>query len=569
MSEEISGRIGDYEVLGTLGSGGMGKVYKVRNVISDRIEAMKVLLPDLAGRQDLADRFLREIKLLAGLNHPNIAALRTALTLNNQLVMIMEYVEGTTLAARLEQGRMPLTDAFNYMDQLLGALSYAHQQHVIHRDIKPANMMLTPEGVVKLMDFGIARSAADQRLTRTGTSVGSPYYMSPEQVKGQATDERSDLYSLAVSFYEMVTGQVPFHADSEYSLMAAHLQQQPKPPTEVRPDLPAALDGVILMAMSKEPTQRFQSADAFRNALGSVKENSPVATQWADPGLPVGTRTMHASRLDLGAGLVSPGYKPPPAALMHQSTTASVVPPPQQSQPIPPVLEPPARHNSHRGLYVALGASMVLAVLVVAAVYVPRREKINAHEPASAAQPGNPTTSFPNSTSSGNPDGGDTIKPQPADSTGSSSQNPGTAIPSSGQALGQTQPSRAPRDTASHGPRKKADVTLSTGQGNQEMAAQTVQKTPAPSAQLEDLEQQADQLSSQASAINDSLDNLRRQQTAQGLSLRGDIASAQERMKTHLARAQSALQNRDAQSAKKYLDLAEGDVVILDNFLGR
>jgi serine/threonine protein kinase len=131
MSEEISGRIGDYEVLGTLGAGGMGKVYKVRNVISDRIEAMKVLLPDLAGRQDLADRFLREIKLLAGLNHPNIAALRTALTLNNQLVMIMEYVEGTTLAARLEQGRMPLTDAFNYMDQLLGALSYAHQQHVI------------------------------------------------------------------------------------------------------------------------------------------------------------------------------------------------------------------------------------------------------------------------------------------------------------------------------------------------------------------------------------------------------------------------------------------------------
>jgi eukaryotic-like serine/threonine-protein kinase len=154
MTDEIK-RIGDYQILDELGSGGMGRVWRVRNVITDRIEAMKVLLPDLAGRQELAARFQREIKLMASLNHPNIAALRTAFTADNQLYMVMEYVEGKTMAEKLERGAIPVPDALNYIGQVLSAVSYAHQQKVIHRDIKPANMMLTPQGVIKLMDFGI------------------------------------------------------------------------------------------------------------------------------------------------------------------------------------------------------------------------------------------------------------------------------------------------------------------------------------------------------------------------------------------------------------------------------
>src|ERR1700733_8187740 len=137
-------KVGDYEVLGVLGAGGMGKVYKVRNVISDRTEAMKIVLANLAEQKELADRFLREIKLLASLNHPNIAGLRTALSMDNQLVMIMEYVEGVTLASRLEQGPLAPADAVNYSSQVLDALSYAHSLNIIHRDIKPANMMVTP-----------------------------------------------------------------------------------------------------------------------------------------------------------------------------------------------------------------------------------------------------------------------------------------------------------------------------------------------------------------------------------------------------------------------------------------
>ena len=234
MTDETK-RIGDYQILDELGSGGMGRVWRVRNVITDRIEAMKVLLPDLAGRQELAARFQREIKLMASLNHPNIASLRTAFTADNQLYMVMEYVEGKTMADKLEHGAIPVPDALNYIGQVLSAVSYAHQQKIIHRDIKPANMMLTPQGVIKLMDFGIARGGEDRSLTMTGTTMGSLSYMSPEQVKGEATDARSDLYSVGVSLYEMVTGQRPFVATSDYSIMAAHVKEAPKPPVDLHP----------------------------------------------------------------------------------------------------------------------------------------------------------------------------------------------------------------------------------------------------------------------------------------------------------------------------------------------
>jgi eukaryotic-like serine/threonine-protein kinase len=590
MTEESTKRIGDYEILGVLGSGGMGKVFKVRNVISDRIEAMKILLPDLAGRLDLADRFLREIKLLAGLNHPNIAALRTALTLNNQLVMVMEYVEGTTLATRLEQGAISVADAVNYVDQVLSALSYAHGKNVIHRDIKPANMMLTPEGVVKLMDFGIARSGTDRGLTTTGTTMGSLYYMSPEQVKGQATDARSDLYSLGVSLYEMVTGERPFRADSDYSLMAAQVQQSPKPPIEVRSDLSAALNTIILMAIAKDPAQRFQSADAFRKALNSVRNILPIT--------PPANRTVSPPRISPASATALLQNAAP--AVSIQEEAAAPLEAPVAQPPIPSVLEMSPQHKSHRGLYMSLGALIVFAVLVVAGIYVPRRAKTSANERANQAQQATPAA--PSSdTSSANSAGGDTAKAQPADASGSPAQNSDGANPSANPSSGETQSSPTPgvtakstgdsgtapvtRQAAQTEPvptpdnqkldkknhlRRNLKVAPATSQGTQDVvAAQNSPTQSADPAQMEALEQQADQLSSQASAVNDSVDNLRRQQSAQGLGLRGDIASAQELMKTHMAKAQAALQNGDAANAKKYLDLAEGDVARLGKFFGR
>ena len=181
--------------------------------------------------------------------------------------MIMEYVEGQSLAERLKRGAIPIADAINYIEQGLVALSYAHAQHVVHRDIKPANMMLTAEGVVKLMDFGIARQRDDQTLTVAGTTTGSLSYMSPEQVNGEKTDARSDLYSMGISLYELVTGQRPFRADSDFAVMVAHLKEMPRPPIELKPELGRALNEIILTSIAKDPAARFQSADDFRAAL--------------------------------------------------------------------------------------------------------------------------------------------------------------------------------------------------------------------------------------------------------------------------------------------------------------
>src|ERR1017187_7352879 len=209
MVLQIGGTVGDYEIVGVLGKGGMGKVYRVRNLLSDRIEAMKVALPDLSADPGLADRFLREIRVHASLEHPNIAALHAALRVDNLVLMVMELVEGVSLEERLRQGALDLESSIRYVDQVLSALDLAHSRGIIHRDIKPANIIVTPEGNVKLTDFGIARSAADASLTQSGIALGSLYYMSPEQVQAQPSDPRSDIYSLGVTFYEMVTGNRP------------------------------------------------------------------------------------------------------------------------------------------------------------------------------------------------------------------------------------------------------------------------------------------------------------------------------------------------------------------------
>src|SRR5215469_13986818 len=254
---ETGQRVGDYEVITPLGAGGMGRVYKVRNVISNRGEAMKILLPDFASDPDLAARFMAEIRTLAGLEHPGIAQLRTAFQHNNQFVMVMEYVEGTTL---------------DYAMQVLAALSCAHGRGVIHRDIKPANIMITSHGLIKLMDFGIAKSTNDMNLTRPGTTMGSVYYMSPEQIQGDTVDRRSDLYSFGVTLYELLTGRKPFQADTSYSVLNAQCNQSPTPPLELNPAIPSKLNDIVLRAMAKKPEDRFQTAEEFRSALRGVSE---------------------------------------------------------------------------------------------------------------------------------------------------------------------------------------------------------------------------------------------------------------------------------------------------------
>ena len=559
MTEEANKRIGDYQILDELGSGGMGRVWRVRNVITERIEAMKVLLPDLAGRQELAARFQREIKLMASLNHPNIAALRTAFTADNQLYMVMEYVEGTTMADKLERGPIAVNDAVNYISQVLSAVSYAHQQHIIHRDIKPANMMLTPQGVIKLMDFGIARGGDERSLTMTGTTMGSLSYMSPEQVKGEATDARSDLYSVGVSLYEFVTGQRPFIATSDYSIMAAHVKEMPKPPVELHPGLPAALNEIILMAIAKDPAQRFQTADAFRNALSSV----PVT---ASPS----PAALEATTVDSMVAL--PNLPSTPATPAASVATLKSSPP---SNPTPVPMPLPSSGSGHRGLYMTLGALIVLAGLVVAGIYVPRISKTNAKAPDSSGATAPDTTSqAPVETQ---PPAAATDVTTPSSQPGAPVATTASVDTSAPMPPPSVTPTPAPGEMnpakPSH-PRPKKLAAQNNGMASDSaMPPQGDTGTAAPAAgndaaNFDELETELDQLSNRAAAVNSSLDRLQQQQSASGLGLRGDMAAKQASMKGNLFKAEEAIQHRDAARAKKFVELTGRDLEVLEKFLG-
>ena len=568
MSEDIIGmRKGDYEILGVLGAGGMGTVYKVRNVLSDRIEAMKVLLPNPGDQKALAGRFLREIKVLASLSHPNIAALRTALTLDNQLVMIMEYVEGITLSARMEQGVIPLGQALNYVSQVLAALSYAHKRQVVHRDIKPSNMMLTPEGITKLMDFGIARSGPDMGLTMTGTTLGSLSYMSPEQVKCAPVDARSDLYSLGVSLYEMVTGQRPFQVDSHFSILQAHLLELPKPPVEIKPDLPEAVSKIILKAMEKDPAKRFQSADSFLEAVETAARNSGVVRE--------ATQALSAVQSSPGAEVP---VRKEATVLLTENIDSRVAPESARVPQDAPASFPPRMGQPHRGLYIGLGALIVLLVLVAAGISAPHWLRTRAKEGTSAV---------PSKDSSPKPtDGGaaglEPVGPGPVSTTPLATSAEIPALNATAAELSPpaptVQPARGAHKKGRAGPVSSATAknpastesqASPVGGHQQDESGAGVPPAPSEADQLAELDRQADQVSGRETAISASLDTLQRQQNAHGLQLRGDIVAAQSRMRTYLAKAQAALQAQDIRNARKYLELAEPEAEKIEKFLGR
>jgi len=280
MGIRVGDVIGDYEVTGVLGRGGMGRVFRVRNRLTEREEAMKVVLADLEEDPTLADRFLREIKVHASLLHPNIAALHAAMRIEGRLVMFLELVDGLSLEELLRQGAVDIGAAVNYAHQVLAALACAHGRGVIHRDIKPSNILIGANGVVKLTDFGIARSTSATAITGTGMAVGTLAYMSPEQIQAGAIDARSDIYSFGVTFYEMVVGRRAFQGETQHALMKAQLEAIPPAPSAVNSRVPETVSAAIMRAMAKAPEQRFQSALEFHAAL------HPVGGGPAGPPLP-------------------------------------------------------------------------------------------------------------------------------------------------------------------------------------------------------------------------------------------------------------------------------------------
>jgi serine/threonine protein kinase len=275
--------IGEYKVVRALGRGGLGAVYEAVHQISQRAEALKVMLPEQTGTEDMKERFRREIQLLASLNHPNIAGLHNAFYEGDQLIMVMELVEGEDLRSRSRKGRIPLPLLMDFATQVLTALDYAHARGVVHRDIKPANIMISPAGLVKVLDFGIAISKGSVDLTMAGSLVGSPMHMSPEQIRGEKATQQSDLYSLGVTLYELIAGQPPVSGATTYELMMAHLNQAPTPLAQLRPDIPPRLSEVISRALEKEPAKRFSTAAEFLDAVRSVSMPDLAGTTTITP----------------------------------------------------------------------------------------------------------------------------------------------------------------------------------------------------------------------------------------------------------------------------------------------
>lgn len=282
MALELGQRIGDYEIVAKLGAGGLGVVYEVEHLISQRREAMKILLPDQSGTPEMVERFRREVQTLAALSHANIAALHTAFYHGNQLAMIMELIRGETLRDRSLKSAITLPEALDFTAQVLHALVYAHRLGVVHRDIKPSNIMIAEDGVVKLLDFGIAVTTEASQLTQTGYLLGSLNYMSPEQVSGSRATPRSDLYSVGVTLYELLTGELPISGTNNYEIMMGHMNQVPLSPHLVAPQIPVTLSDAVMRALEKDPDRRFSTADEFLDALRlspSVRERNTVFTE--------------------------------------------------------------------------------------------------------------------------------------------------------------------------------------------------------------------------------------------------------------------------------------------------
>jgi serine/threonine protein kinase/Tfp pilus assembly protein PilF len=295
MSLSAGTKLGPYEILSPLGKGGMGEVYRARDTRVDRVVALKVLPEEFFEGEERRQRFEREARMLASLNHPGIAVLYSFEESGGRHLLVMELVEGEGLDARAAAGPLPLEEVLSFAKQIAEALEAAHEKGIVHRDLKPANVMVTKNGRVKVLDFGLAKVAAsgdtapvDSELatdmrTQEGVVMGTVPYMSPEQAQGRALDHRTDIFSLGVILYEMASGQRPFQGNSSAELLSSILRDTPRPPGELRPGLPAGLDRLIGRCLEKDRDQRYATAHDLALDLGNLQRDPTSPTAPAAP----------------------------------------------------------------------------------------------------------------------------------------------------------------------------------------------------------------------------------------------------------------------------------------------
>ncbi len=371
---------GQYQPLERLGSGGMGEVLKARDLKLNRLVALKVLRQDQSGNADRRRRFMQEAQAASALNHPNIITIYDVVSTDDGAeVMVMELVAGKPLDALIPQTGMAVAQVIASAEQIADALATAHRAGIIHRDLKPGNIMVTDRGLVKLLDFGLAKFALEAdgdattmaTLTVQGTIVGTLAYMSPEQAQGQPVDARTDIFSLGAVLYEMATGRRAFHGDNAISTLTSVLRDEPQRVLEISPAVPAVLSDVIHRCLQKDPARRFQSMGEVHEALSRLRQQvdsgtltPPVAAPAAQPSTSVrATRsvwlwpTVGAAAVLIAAGAwwitraPAPAAPPPeaPAQMAVAQAPASELLPPPVPQPQGPAVREPAPPFPPRG----------------------------------------------------------------------------------------------------------------------------------------------------------------------------------------------------------------------------
>jgi hypothetical protein len=361
----VGRQIGKYRIKGELGRGGMGAVYLAEQPGLGREVAIKELILSPAADPTALMRFLQEAQVMARTSHPNLVQVHDLEQIGDANYIVLEFVRGRSLRDMVNQGPVPLPQTFAVMHGVLQALDYAHRHAIVHRDMKPENVLLSDEGNVKVADFGIARLTDDSgpggTATKTGTTVGTPQYMSPEQVASSKVDGRSDLYSAGIMFYELVVGQPPFtasEADGPFTLMAKHVQAPPKPPSVHRPGLDMRLEEMIMKSLSKRPEDRFQTGEEFDATMTRIADRlCPGWPKSLEPGADL-SKMVPAAAAAQAAAMASP------LAVPSMAGAAASAPVPAAYNPAPPV-KPMAKKAS--GCLGVIAGALALAPALYAA----------------------------------------------------------------------------------------------------------------------------------------------------------------------------------------------------------